>query len=588
MEAQQQELGLLIGQKEKQTEQLERLKIIEVENNNLKQRMQLLHEQNQNHLQVLNQQTENKDNQLKLLNVLNQQKDQQLQEEDQQLQEKYQQLQEKDQQLHERDQQLQEKHQQLQEKDQQLQKYYQQLQEKDQQLREKHQQLQERHQQLQEKDQKLHEKDQQLQEKHQQLQEKDQQLHERDQQLQEKHQQLQEKHQQLQEKNQQLHKKVQQLQEEHQQLLEKDQKLHEKDQQLQEKHQQLQGKDQQLRERDQHLHEKHQHLQEKDQQLHEKNEELQEKDQQIQEINRLIQTQNQELQTINQGKEEQVRVKKELEAQLHQLQQENAELKSSWVIKKKDIILGEQEVGRGAYGWVKEATFQGCRVAVKCLHNCIISHFNLGLFRREMSMAARCRHPNLLQFIGATSKGDGNPFIVTELMHRSLRQLLEHEKLSSNQIIPIMLGVALGLNYLHTHEPPILHRDVSSANVLLNPLPSNQWFAKLSDFGSVNFLHQSQTVNAGNPAYAAPEALDPKKGRHTPAMDTFSFGVLLHELCSRTHPDGKLTPENFTYADWKAPESQVVSLIISCINQEIGKRPIMNTVVAQLKAFTRS
>ena len=140
-----------------------------------------------------------------------------------------------------------------------------------------------------------------------------------------------------------------------------------------------------------------------------------------------------------------------------------------------------------------------------------------------------------------------------------------------------MLGVALGLNYLHNHEPPILHRDVSSPNVLLNPLPSNQWLAKLSDFGSLNFMQQSQTVNAGNPYYAVPEALDPKRGRHTPAM---GFGVLLHELYSRTQPDGKLTPENFKHADWKAPESQLISLIISCINQEIGKRPIMNTVVA--------
>lgn len=308
---------------------------------------------------------------------------------------------------------------------------------------------------------------------------------------------------------------------------------------------------------------------------------MQEKDQEIQ-----------ELQTIKEEKEEQIRLKQEKEAQLQQLQQEIAELKlqmqcPSWVIKKSDVILSNRELGRGAYGWVEEATFQGCRVAVKCLHNTIISSYNLELFNREMNMAARCRHPNLLQFIGATSIGDGVPYIVTELMHTSLRRLLEHRELSSDHIIPIILGVALGLNYLHKHDPPILHRDVSSANVLLNPLPSNQWFPKLADFGSINFLQKSVTTNPGNQCYAAPEALNPK-GSQTPAMDTFSFGVLLHELCSRTQPMVGLTPETFKYDNWTAPERELVSLIINCINQEISGRPKMDDVVAQLRALSRS
>ena len=328
------------------------------------------------------------------------------------------------------------------------------------------------------------------------------------------------------------------------------------------------------------------------QQLHQENVELRSSQQHIKHLEQLNQQEvensklNQELKTTKQEQEKLANEIEDKETKIQKLQQENEELKSSWVIKKKQIVLCEREVGRGAYGWVKEATFQGCTVAVKCLHKLIISDYNSSLFDREMTMAARCSHPHLLQFIGATGKGDGEPFIVTELMQTSLQQILMHGKLSSDHIVPIMLGVALALNYLHKHEPPILHRDVSSANVLLNLLPCNQWFAKLSDFGSVNFLKQSQTDGAGNASYAAPEAFT--KTRHSPAMDTFSFGVLLHELCSRTQPDGSLTPENFKYSDWKAPESQLISLIIGCINQEINKRPIMDTVVTQLKALLRS
>ena len=161
----------------------------------------------------------------------------------------------------------------------------------------------------------------------------------------------------------------------------------------------------------------------------------------------------------------------------------------------------------------------------------MISDYNLHIFDREITVAARSRHPNLLQFIGATN--EGVPLIDTEIMHTSLRKNLERGAVSSEQIISISIGVARGLNYLHKTTPsPILHRDVSSANVLLNPLPSNQWLAKLSDFGSFNFMRESRTMNAGNPVYAAPEALDSSKGDHSPAMDVYSFGVLMHEMCS--------------------------------------------------------
>ena len=196
-------------------------------------------------------------------------------------------------------------------------------------------------------------------------------------------------------------------------------------------------------------------------------------------------------------------------------------------------------------------------------------------------MAARCHHPNLIHFIGATN--EEVPLIVTEIMHTSLRKKLERGEVSGEHIMNISIGVACGLNYLHKTTPsPILHRDVSSANVLLNPLPSNQWLAKLSDFGSFNFMQASQTVNAGNPVYAAPEALYPSKGVHSPAMDVYSFGVLLHEMCCRELPTGGLTPAIVRLANWKIPESSLVPLISSCVEESIQKRPRMDYLISEL------
>ena len=72
-----------------------------------------------------------------------------------------------------------------------------------------------------------------------------------------------------------------------------------------------------------------------------------------------------------------------------------------WVVNREEIQLTDQELGRGGWAVVRVAKFRGLRVAAKCLHNLIVSDDNQQLFVREMSIAARVCHPNLVQFIGA-------------------------------------------------------------------------------------------------------------------------------------------------------------------------------------------
>ena len=144
-------------------------------------------------------------------------------------------------------------------------------------------------------------------------------------------------------------------------------------------------------------------------------------------------------------------------------------------------------------------------MAVKQIYEVILSDHNRRLFEREMSIAARCRHPCLLQFIGATND-EGSPLFVTELMESSLRALLEQRPLSSPEVSIISLDVARALNYLHLKRPsPIIHRDISSANVLLWR-QANQWRGKLSDYGTANVLQHTMSVGPGAMIYSAPEA----------------------------------------------------------------------------------
>ena len=177
-----------------------------------------------------------------------------------------------------------------------------------------------------------------------------------------------------------------------------------------------------------------------------------------------------------------------------------------WVITRDEIQITDKCLGRGGWGSVNEGTYCGCTVAVKQIHDLILSPHNIRLFEREMNIASKCRHPHLLQFIGATVD-EGSPLFVTELMEKSLRTLLEQRQLSETEIRTISLDVARALNYLHQKKPePIIHRDVSSANVLLWR-QGDQWRAKVSDYGTANFIQQTMTVAPGAMIYSAPEAL---------------------------------------------------------------------------------
>ena len=213
---------------------------------------------------------------------------------------------------------------------------------------------------------------------------------------------------------------------------------------------------------------------------------------------------------LRQQLEEKDQEMNELETTLFKAQDELSEYQRQqspeWVISRDHIQLTSKFLRKGGWGSVVEGKYCGCSVAVKQIHELILSPYNRELFEREMDIASRCRHPCLLQFIGATND-EGNPLFVTELMETSLRTLLEQRALSEAEMSFISLDVARALNYLHQKQPsPIIHRDISSANVLLWR-QGEHWRGKVSDYGTANFMQQTMTVAPGAMIYSAPEAL---------------------------------------------------------------------------------
>ena len=140
------------------------------------------------------------------------------------------------------------------------------------------------------------------------------------------------------------------------------------------------------------------------------------------------------------------------------------------------------------------------------------------------------RHPHIVQFLGLCFlEGSPLPVLVMERLDSSLDELLEGTPgLPLTLKRSLLADVARGLLYLHTHNPPVVHRDLSARNVLL----TSSLVAKISDLGNARIvnLHPGQlgrtlTYLPGTMVYMPPEAFD-QHSRYGPRLDIFSFGHL--------------------------------------------------------------
>ena len=159
-------------------------------------------------------------------------------------------------------------------------------------------------------------------------------------------------------------------------------------------------------------------------------------------------------------------------------------------------------------------------------------------FELECQFLSRVNHPNIVQYLGTYRDPDTNaPVLLMELMNESLTHFLESSPGDIPYHIQVNLSqdIAQALAFLHANG--IIHRDLSSNNVLL--IAGSR--AKVSDFGMSKFTDinatrlATMTTCPGTPAFMSPEALD-EPPVYTEKLDTFSFGVLLVQINTRQFP----------------------------------------------------
>ena len=148
------------------------------------------------------------------------------------------------------------------------------------------------------------------------------------------------------------------------------------------------------------------------------------------------------------------------------------------------------------------------------------------------------------------------------------------------------MDIALALNYLHQRYDPIIHRDVSAPNVLLQRMPNHQWKGKVSDLGSANFLQHAHTMGEGAIIYSPPEvipqAADPfnPPPRQSVKIDVYSYGIVLCEVTASRFPSAEHYRDMILQVQRQRPA--VYELILHCTKREPSHRPSMAQVMVEL------
>ncbi|GKV49011.1 hypothetical protein SLEP1_g55785 [Rubroshorea leprosula] len=282
-----------------------------------------------------------------------------------------------------------------------------------------------------------------------------------------------------------------------------------------------------------------------------------------------------------------------------------------------DIIVATEDfdirycIGTGGYGSVYKAQLpSGKVVALKKLHRreSEVPTFDRS-FRNEAKMLTEIRHKNIVKLHGFCLHRQCM-FLIYEYMERGslfciLRDDAEAVELDWMKRVNVIKNTAHALCYLH-HDciPPILHRDISSNNILLN----SELDAVVSDFGNARLLDpdsSNHTTLAGTYGYIAPELAYTMVV--TEKCDVYSFGVVALEVLMGRHPRELLTLLSKPYSLQNVMLSDVLDtrllpprtrnviqsivvvamLALACLRAKPKSRPTMKYVSQQLVACQR-
>jgi len=265
-----------------------------------------------------------------------------------------------------------------------------------------------------------------------------------------------------------------------------------------------------------------------------------------------------------------------------------ASASAEWQIPLEQLLMGER-IGRGAFGEVVRAVYQGTDVAVKRM----AAGAAAADFVREVQLLIKLRHPHVVLFMGACIT-PAELCIVMEFAARGSLWAVLHGKqrgeCTPRRRLQWAAETAKGMAYLHSRSPPIVHRDLKSGNLLVD----EDMHIKVSDFG----LARTKTADGartqvGTYAWMAPEVLEQKP--YDERADVYSFSIVLWELLTALEPFKGLHPMQVMRAVDRGERPPVppspecppdyVALMRQCWSKEPEDRPTFKEALQRIAAM---
>lgn len=247
-----------------------------------------------------------------------------------------------------------------------------------------------------------------------------------------------------------------------------------------------------------------------------------------------------------------------------------------------------QVIGQGSFGTIYYGKHAGRSVAIKMISMEVEGHDEE--FHREIQIMDRLHATEVVQLFGYCREQAATCLVMEYLEQGDLYQLVQKRVFTPEEQKKLILDIGRGLRYLHSQG--IIHRDLKSANILINA----DGHAKISDFGlskirtlSVGTVHQRSEALQ----WMAPEVrhLNP---HYSEASDIYGFGVIVWEILTGLAPFHARTQENPRFSDLagklpgKIPESLPAvyqELIRGCWSEDPSKRPSLAEVLGKVEAY---
>ncbi|CAL0303843.1 unnamed protein product [Lupinus luteus] len=256
-----------------------------------------------------------------------------------------------------------------------------------------------------------------------------------------------------------------------------------------------------------------------------------------------------------------------------------------WNIDFSELTVGTR-VGIGFFAEVFRGIWNGTDVAIKVFLEQDLTDENMEDFCNEITILSRLRHPNVILFLGACTRPP-RLSMVTEYMDMGSLYYLIHlsgqkKKISWRKRLKMLRDICRGL--MHIHRMRIIHRDVKSANCLVD----KHWTVKICDFGLSRMITDTPMTDAssaGTPEWMAPELI--RSELFTEKCDIFSLGVIMWELSTLSRPWEGIPAERVVYAvanegsRLEIPEGPLSRLISECW-AEPNERPSCEEILSRL------